>query len=248
MTARIDSIWRHPIKAHGREALGRVRLEPGQCIPGDRRWAVAHESSAADGSEWVSCVNFSRGAKAPELMAIDAKWDEAAGTVTLRHPKLGEITADPDAEGDRIVAWSAPLIPQNRAASARVIRVPGRGMTDSDFPSISLNNLASHRVIAQRLGRPDLSILRWRGNIWFDGLPAWDEADWIGRDVQIGDVVLHVREQITRCLATTVNVETGQRDADTLKVLGDLGHQEFGVYAEVLRGGEIAAGDTVTLL
>lgn len=248
MTGRVDSIWRHPIKAHGRERLEQTKMTPGQCLPGDRRWAVAHESSVADGSEWVPCNNFSRGAKAPGLMAMEARWNEAAGTVTLTHPKLGEITADPDREGDRIVAWSAPLIPENRAASARVIRVPGRGMTDSDFPSISLNNLASHRVVAQRLGRPDLSILRWRGNIWMDNLPPWDEADWIGRDVQIGEVVLHVREPITRCLATTVNVETGERDAETLRVLNDLGHQEFGVFAEVLRGGEIAPGDEVTLL
>ncbi|NRB35722.1 MAG: MOSC domain-containing protein [Rhodobacteraceae bacterium] len=248
MTGSVASLWRHPIKSHGREELQDVQLEPGQCLPGDRRWAIAHSESAADGSAWVPCTNFSRGAKAPELMAIDASWDAAAGTVTLRHPKLGEITANPDTQGAEIVAWSAPLVPANRAQSSRVIRVPGRGMTDSDFPSIALNNLASHRVIAQRLGRPELSILRWRGNIWMDGLPPWEEADWIGREVQIGQAVLAVREQITRCLATTVNVETGQRDADTLKVLNDLGHQEFGVYAEVIRPGRVAPGDTVTLL
>lgn len=45
MTARVGAIWRHPIKAHGREALGRVILTEGETIPWDRRWAVAHEQA-----------------------------------------------------------------------------------------------------------------------------------------------------------------------------------------------------------
>ena len=44
------------------------------------------------------------------------------------------------------------------------------------------------------------------------------------------------------------NPETGKRDVDTLDLLNELGHQEFGVYAEVIDGGEIALGDTVSVL
>jgi uncharacterized protein YcbX len=70
----------------------------------------------------------------------------------------------------------------------------------------------------------------------------------LDREVQIGDAVFHVRERIARCLATTANPDTGERDADTLGVLKSWGHQDFGVYAVVLRGGDIKLGDTVTLL
>ena len=138
-------------------------------------------------------------------------------------------------------------MPADRAASARIVRVPGRGMTDSDFPSVSLCNMASHRAVQQKLGK-ELSIRRWRGNIWFDGLPLWEESEWLGREVQIGQAVFHVRERITRCLATTANPDTGERDADTLGALNSWNHQEFGVYAEVIRGGEIKTGDTVQVL
>lgn len=248
MTPTIASLWRHPIKSHGREALNVTTLEAGKCLHGDRRWAVAHEASKADGSQWVSCANFSRGAKAPQLMALTSQWNEAAGTVTLIHPEQGSITFDPDGDTGAFLDWVAPLMPTDRAASAKVIRVPERGMTDSAFPSIALCNSASHRVISQRLNRPGLSIHRWRGNIWLDDIPPWEEAEWIGREIKIGDAVLAVREQITRCLATTANPDTGARDADTLGVLRDLGHQEFGVYAEVINGGEIRTGDKVELL
>lgn len=245
MSGAVTCLWRHPIKSHGRESLDQVTMTPGQTMPGDRVWAVAHEASEADGSEWVPCVNFSRGAKAPKLMAISAQLQ--GDRVTLQHPERPELSFAPDTQQEAFLDWVKPLMPADRAASARIVRVPGRGMTDSDFPSISLCNMASHRAVEQKLGR-DLSIARWRGNIWFDGLPLWEEFDWLHREIRIGDAVLRVRERITRCLATAANPETGERDADTLGALKSWDHQDFGVYAEVLEGGTIRLGDKVQVL
>ncbi|MGI9393180.1 MAG: hypothetical protein ACR2OY_00900 [Boseongicola sp.] len=50
---------------------------------------------------------------------------------------------------------------------------------------------------------------------------------------------------MTRCKATMANPDTGRRDLDTLGLLDDLGHQEFGVYAEVIEGGTLSVGDAV---
>lgn len=245
MSGAITSLWRHPIKSHGWESLEDVIVNPGQTMPGDRVWAVAHEASKADGTKWAHCANFSRGAKAPSLMAISARLE--GETVTLSHPRRPDLRFNPDIDQDAFLDWVKPLMPAGRAASARIVRAPGRGMTDSDFPSVSLCNMASHRAVEQKLGR-DLSICRWRGNVWVDGFPLWEEFDWLGKDVQIGEVVFHVRECITRCLATTANPETGERDADTLGALKNWNHQDFGVYAEVMQGGEIRVGDKVQIL
>ncbi len=86
MTGSVTSLWRHPIKAHGREPLQTVTLIAGQTMPGDRIWAVAHEASKADGSTWVPCANFSRAAKAPDLMAITSRLHEDGARITLSHP------------------------------------------------------------------------------------------------------------------------------------------------------------------
>ncbi len=244
---RVASIWRFPIKAHGREELPEVTLTAGATLPRDRRWAVAHEDSGATGAEWVPCTHFSRGAKAPALMAITARTDPAAGTVTLSHPDREDLTFDPDSEGDRLIAWAGPMIPQGRAASARVVRAAGQGFTDSDFPSVTLCNHASHRAVEQRLGRP-LSIHRWRGNLWLDGLGPWEEFEWVGREVQVGGAVLAVRERTDRCLAPHANPDTGTRDADILGALDHWGHGDFSVRAEVVRGGDLRPGDPVTVL
>ena len=49
---------------------------------------------------------------------------------------------------------------------------------------------------------------------------------------------------ITRCAATQVNPATAERDLDIVAALGRaFGHINMGVYAEVLKGGEIALGD-----
>lgn len=246
MTGYVTQILRHPIKSHGREAVAQVTLTAGQTMPWDRVWAVAHDASDADGTQWAACRNFSRGAKAPGLQAITAELDETQRKVTLRHPDLGQLTFSPDSEGAELIAWSKPLIPEGRAASARVVQAHSRGMTDSDYPSVSLCNMASHRAVCDRVGR-DLSIHRWRGNLWFDGLAEWQEFDWIDREVRIGTAVVIPRERTTRCLATHANPDTGARDIDMLATLDTWGHRDFSVLAEVVHSGDIALNDKIGL-
>ena len=115
-------------------------------------------------------------------------------------------------------------------------------LTDSDFPSVSVLSLASLADMSARMGM-DLSIHRWRANLWLDGAAPWAEWGWIGQQFRLGDAVLEVVERITRCTATTVNPMTGTVEGNTLAALdAGYGHQDFGVYARVIEGGEIALG------
>jgi uncharacterized protein YcbX len=248
MTGRLAQICRHPIKGHGREDLASVRLLAGECLPWDRHWAVAHEAAQIQDG-WNPCVNFARGAKAPALMAITSQLDEASGVVTLAHPDRGEISFDPDAAQDlpRFLDWVRPLNPQGRAQPVQIVSA-GRGMTDSDFPSISVLSTASLADLSVRMGQ-DLSPHRFRGNLWLDGAEPWAEFGWIGRTLRIGGAVLRLEERITRCKATTVDPETGLVAGDTLGALDRaFGHQDFGVYAVVIEGGPIAVGDEWSLI
>jgi len=245
---RVSALWRHPIKGHGREALDTVTLTEGQTMPWDRRWAVAHEAARLEEGEWAASANFSRGAKVAALMAITARSDEAADTVTLSHPDLPDLTFDPDRQRQAFLDWVRPIMPPGRAQPFAIHRVEGRGITDTDYPSVSLVNLASNRDLSERMGA-EISPLRWRCNIHVDGFAPWQEQDWIGRRLRIGTTEVIVREPILRCLATVANPQTGDRDLDTLKGLNThYGHQDFGVYCEVSRSGQVAAGDLVEVL
>ena len=240
---QLAHIVRHPIKSHGREELASVVLTAGACLPFDRHWAVAHDAAQLTGG-WVPCVNFARGAKAQSLMAITASLNEGAREITLTHPDVGQITFRPDDPADlrRFLDWARPLNPADRAQPVQITSLP-RAFTDSDFPSVSILSLASLRDLSARMGQ-DLSIHRWRGNLWLEGAVAWAEEGWIGKHVRIGDAVLEVRERITRCKATTADPDTGRVTADTLAGLqSNIGHTNFGVYAVVVEGGPVALGD-----
>ncbi|MEM9715273.1 MAG: MOSC N-terminal beta barrel domain-containing protein [Pseudomonadota bacterium] len=248
MTATVAHIWRHPIKAHGREALERVDVTEGTTMPWDRVWAVTHDMSKAKGGDWISCSNFSRAARTPTLQAITAQLNEGTEEISLHHPDLPSIRFHPDRDADRFLDWVAPLMDADRPQSMGIVRVADRGMTDSDFPSYSLNNLATHQAISAHLGQ-NLSPVRWRGNLWFDGLAPWAERDWVGKTVRIGSAEFEVREEIGRCKATTVNPATGQVDIDTLRALRELiDDQNFGVVAYPIKSGRIALGDPLEVL
>lgn len=250
MTGTVASIWRHPIKSHGREELLRVQVTAGRCLPFDRKWAVAHDAAKlGDGAQWVPCTNFSRGAKAPKLMAISAAMDEGSNTVTLTHPAQPGLTINPDRADDheRFLNWVTALSPENRAQPARLVTV-GRGMTDTDFESVSFINMASHRAVEKAMDR-ELDPTRWRGNFLIEGFAPWEERDWIGKRIRIGEAEFEVREHITRCLATTANPATGERDADTLGALkANWGHQDCGVYAVVTKPGVVVRDEPVEVI
>lgn len=248
MTGTLVRIDRHPIKSHGRETLAAIDVTAGRMLPWDRHWAVLHEASRADGSVWAPCANFSRGAKAPGLMAIDAALNEDRRQITLRHPDRPDLTFRPDDSADlpRFLEWVGPLMPPDRAASARIVSAGDRGMSDTDYASISLLNLASIRALSDRLGQR-LDPRRFRGNLVIDGLAPWEEFGWVGRTIAIGDVRFHVEERIERCLATAANPLTGRRDADTLGALeAGWGHRDMGVYLTSLNDARLETGTPVT--
>jgi len=118
-------------------------------------------------------------------------------------------------------------------------------MTDAAFPSISLAGLGSLKALSDRIGQP-LDVRRFRLNFWVEGLAPWKEFDWVGRDIQIGEVMFRVEERIERCLATTANPDTGERDADILGALSSgWGHKDLGIQLRALGSGQISVGDPV---
>lgn len=248
---RVAALWRHPIKSHGREAIPSVALVKDQAMPWDRHWAVWHDNArlTPEAPEWVPCQNFMIGTRVPGLAGIWAMLDEDAARITLRHPDLGALSFSPDTEADRFLTWIAPLCPPDRARPVGIVRMGPRGATDTDYPSVTLMNRASHRAVASAMGRDGLEPERWRGNIWLDGPEPWAERDWIGREIRVGGAVLRVEEEVQRCLHTAANPVTGMRDADTLGTLeARFGHRNFGIYARVVQSGPVALDDKVDLI
>ena len=126
-----------------------------------------------------------------------------------------------------------------------MLESPGHSFSDVARKVVSIINLASVRAIEGMVGAP-VHPLRFRANLYVEGWPAWHEFDLLDRTLSIGDVRLKVVKRIVRCAAVNVDPDTAQRDlAIPTALQRRLGHGDCGIYAEVIAGGTISAGDEI---
>ncbi|MEM8554176.1 MAG: MOSC domain-containing protein [Pseudomonadota bacterium] len=245
MSASVGLLWRYPIKGIGCEPLTSVTLTADRPFPGDRAWAVLRDGQT-DTGEWQRCATFLRGASGPSLMAIMATTTQQG--IDLRHPDKATLSFDPETEASKLLDWLGGIWPDDKSAPAGLVKSPPQGMSDVDYPSVSILSLASLAALGQAAGRT-LDPRRFRGNLWLDGLAPWEEFEWIGRKIAVGSAVLEIVERNERCRATEANPDTGHRDTDVLGILEERwGHTDFGIYARVIQGGEVSLGDSAVLI
>ena len=249
MPIEVSHMWRHPIKSIGAESIKSVILEKNSTMPLDRVWALAHEKTKfnLEEPEWAPCTSFIRVSIAPKLMAVKIQVDESNNLITLTHPEKTDLTVSTKSNefSDNIVKWATSLCPANGPQGFKIVKVPNRGMTDTDYSSISLLSLSSIQDLSKKAGKP-LDMRRFRGNLWISNSEPYEELSWVGKILKIGEVKFEVIEPIERCNATKTNPISGQRDVDTLEILRDsFQHQNFGVYCKVLSKGKVKLGDTL---
>lgn len=249
---RIEYLYRYPVKGLTAEALEETRLEAGGAIPWDRAFALAQGDADFDPANprWLPKSNFMCLMKNAAIARLRSSFDPRSGEIAIRTPD-GAVCIAPafTAEGRvRIEEFLTGFLGPEARGRPRFHYVPGHCFCDQKRRVVSLINLASladfERYVGAKRGR-----MRFRANIYFCGLPAWRELDWVGAELVAGGVRLKVLKRITRCPATEVNLETGERDANTLGELNAMnGHHDLGVHAEVTEGGPIAVGDAIELV
>jgi uncharacterized protein YcbX len=262
MDAAVTAIYRYPVKGLSAEALERISLTPGQCLPHDRRFAVALATTEFDPDHpaWLSKRNFLMLMRDEALARLHTHFAPESGVLTIERD--GEVLlearlSEPDGQR-RIAAFFDEFMGGKVAGPLRIVEAPGHAFADSrPKPNastdkyVSLINRNSIRDLEAKIGA-EVDPIRFRANVYFDGPPAWAEHEWLEREITVsspgGNARLRVIATITRCAATEVNPATAERDLD---IVGGLrrhfGHNLMGIYAEVLNAGDIAVGDTLSL-
>jgi uncharacterized protein len=247
--ARIQAIYRYPVKGLSPQRLGRVALTPGQTLPADRLYAIENGPSGFDPAApaYFPKQRFLMLMRNERLASLRTDYDEANHTLTIhwqgREAAAGDLRTT---EGRLAVeAFFRRFMPDELRGPPKVLFGEGHSFSDVAKKVVSIINLASVAAVENAAGAP-VDPLRFRGNIYVEGWPAWREFDLLDRELSLGSARVKVVKRIVRCAATEVDPDTGLRDLPIPSTLmQSFGHADCGVYAEVIAAGEIGAGDRI---
>jgi uncharacterized protein YcbX len=255
--ATISNLYRYPIKGLSPEPLTEISVTHGQGLPFDRTFALALGTTRFDpeAPEPLDKGYFLMLRKNEQLAALATRLDPETGTLTIRHRGELVLEAAVNSAAGRaaIEDFMAAYLGEATEGRPRLVSAAGHKFTDVSVISpvmmkaISVINLASVRDLEAATGTP-VHPLRFRANIYLDGVPAWAELDWIGREVEIGGTRFRAALRTRRCAAVDVNPETAARDTNLPKaIMQHVGHTDLGIYLEVLSDGVCSVGDAVTV-
>ncbi len=88
---------------------------------------------------------------------------------------------------------------------------------------------------------------RLRPNLIIGGVPGLAEREWPGRDIEIGEALVHPAQLRGRCVMTTYEPDSLQQDITVLRRIARELDGTMGLDTAVLRGGRITEGDRVSL-
>jgi uncharacterized protein len=249
-SAQIASLYRYPVKGLSPEPLRQVALQPGQTFPADRRYAIENGPSGFDPAApaWLSKTCFLMLMRHERLAELLTSYDDDSHVLTIHWQ--GRLAARGDlrtAEGRAAIAgFFTSNFSDELKGSPRVISGGGHSFSDVARKVVSILNLRSIEAVENLVGLP-VDPLRFRANIYVTDWPAWHEFDLLGDTLAVGDVRLKVVKRITRCAAINVDPQSATRELDVLQqMMRRLGHADCGVYAEVIAGGNISVGDSIT--
>jgi uncharacterized protein YcbX len=248
--AEISALYRYPVKGLSPERIAEAQLAPGQTLRGDRVWAIENGPSGFDPADpkYLPKQRFLMLMRDERLARLKTRLDDATQTLVIDHDgsEVARGRLDDGAGRTAIEIFFSEFLAGGLRGQPRLLHAAGHSFSDVARKVVSIINLASVAALEGALGTP-VDPLRFRGNVYVAGWPAWREFDLMDRKITIGGATLRVVKRIVRCAATNVDPQSGARDMNIPQTLMQtFGHTDCGVYAEVVEGGMIASGYAIT--
>src|SRR5262245_9175962 len=249
--ASIRAIYRYPVKGLTPQALERTRLSVGQTLPADRLYAVENGPCGfdPDAPAYMPKQRFLMLMRNERLASLRTDFDEDSHILTIQWENREAARGDLRTKEGRLAieAFFRRFMPKELRGPPKVLFGKGsHSFSDVAKKVVSIINLASVAAIENAAGT-SVNPLRFRGNLYVTGWPAWHEFDLVGRLLTVGDKAqLKVVKRIQRCTATDVDPDTGIRDLTIPRtLLENFDHSDCGVCTEVVTAGDIATGDAI---
>ena len=243
----VAALYRYPVKGLSPEPLARVTLAAGETVPFDRAYAIENGRSPFDPAapRTIPKAYFLMLMKNERLAELKTHFDEHDHRLTIAKDGAVVVADRLDTATGRaaIEAWFDRAFAGELRGPARILSAPGHSFSDTAAKVVSLINLATVRQIGGAIGAA-VNPLRFRGNLYVEGLAPFAEFDLVGQQLAAGSVVFAGTGRIDRCAATNVDPATGKRNLsipDGLRAA--YGHIDCGIYLKVIAGGTVAIGD-----
>jgi uncharacterized protein YcbX len=250
-TPKIVSLVRYPVKGLAGVALPQVALAPGEGVPLDRAYAIENGAKRFDAQnpKWLPKVHFLQLMQHERLAGLGLAFDEAGHVLTLFRDgsQMARGALRTKLGRQMIEQFLSAYLKSGLLGPPRIVSAPGHSFSDIADKALHIVNLESVRDLSRIVGLDlDLDPLRFRANVYFEGVPAWEELHWLGKTISCGSARLRVFKGTTRCEAASVDLNTARRGLSIPSALEcTWGHRTLGLYAKVVSGGEAAAGDGI---
>lgn len=249
--ARIVGLYRYPVKGLSPEPLAEVKLEKGGTFPHDRAFAIENGRHDFDpeNPKHFPKIKFLMLMRDERLARLKTHFVDETETLHIAKDGKEVLAAKLTTAAGRTALedFMSGYMEKELRGAPRVVHAPGFSHSDAPAKLVSIINMASVRALEEKLGT-HVHPLRFRGNVYVEGLEPFADHDWVGKRFRMGDVAFKGVHRTVRCAATNVDPETGARDMEIPQTLmRHWDHADLGLYAETESPGTLRPGDRITL-
>ena len=261
MNCTISSIHYCPVKSVSFQTIDSCEIKKNIGIVGDRNFAFSKDldtnkaklfekSPEERKGKWNKILTLKN---SPVLNKYNFLFKNDNLTLTFEDKEVLTIDINENSERQKLVKKIIEL--------ESSLKEPIVLMRNKEFPffdtsvsnkvnfvnSVSLLNIQSINDFQNKIDKK-IEISRFRGNIYIDGVKAWEERNWIGKIIKINNVSFKVEKNIPRCVAINLKPKTDDNSLNLLQWLKKTyNHFDMGIYLVALNDGKIEVGNNLLL-
>lgn len=262
MSTNISSIHYCPVKSVSFQDIDQCKIDRNIGIVGDRIFAFSQNLDLEQSKlfeknpeerkgKWNKILTLKN---TPVLNKYNFLYQENKLTLTFNEKEIISINADDaDARNDlnkKLIELESSLKQDIKLMKNEEYPFYDTSISNkSEFRnSISLLNINSIKDFENKIDRKiETSI--FRGNLYFEGIDAWEERNWIGKNLKINKVSFKVEKNIPRCVAINLKPKSDDNSFNLLKILKQTyNHFDMGIYLTPLENGEINLLDKIEII
>ena len=261
MNCTISSIHYCPVKSVSFQTIDSCEIKKNIGIVGDRNFAFSKDldtnkaklfekSPEERKGKWNKILTLKN---SPVLNKYNFLFKNDNLTLTFEDKEVLTIDINENSERQKLVKKIIEL--------ESSLKEPIVLMRNKEFPffdtsvskkvefvnSVSLLNIQSINDFQDKIEK-NIETSRFRGNIYVDGIKAWEERNWIGKIIKINNISFKVEKNIPRCVAINLKPKTDDNSLNLLQSLKkSYNHFEMGIYLVALDDGKIEIGNKIEL-